>query len=220
MKLIREIILEDLQYLKEETKGNKEKNYFITGIFMQAETANRNNRVYPIEILKREVEKYNENFIKQNRALGEMTHPDNPTINLERVSHLIKELKVDGNNVIGKAKILDTPYGKIAKSLMDEGIKLGVSSRGLGSLKENGNGIKEVQEDFSLAAIDIVADPSAPEAFVESVLENCEWILESGVWKAKEVEQYKKEIKKTNSKNLEKKMLKVFNNFMSQLKKV
>jgi len=220
MKLITEQVTDTIKLLVEEDKKTKEKNYFITGVFMQAETANRNNRVYPIEIIKREVDKYNTDFIKQNRSLGELCHPDSPTINLERVSHLIKELKLDGNNVVGKAKILDTPYGKIAKNLMNEGVKLGVSSRGLGSLKENGNGIKEVQEDFSLAAIDLVADPSAPEAFVEGILENKEWIYESGVWKAKEVEQYKKEIKKTNSKNLEKKMLKVFNNFMSQLKKV
>ena len=214
MKLIVERA-ESVTLLKEEDKVTKEQQYYITGVFMQADKQNRNNRVYPFEILKREVDSYNKKFVGENRAMGELGHPDSPTVNLERVSHLIKELKYEGKDVIGKAKLLDTPLGKIAKNLVDEGIKLGVSSRGLGSLKEKG-GVQEVQEDFILNAIDLVADPSAPEAFVEGILEGREWIYENGVIKPKEIEIYKKKIQKIN-RNSDEKIVNLFRDFLKKL---
>ena len=167
MLLITEVN-DNVNLVTEEVNG--EKQYHIDGIFMQAEQKNRNGRVYPKKTLMKEVQRYNNEYVKTNRAMGELGHPDGPQLNLERVSHLIKELRVDGNDIYGRAKILDTPYGKIVKDLVKEGVKIGVSSRGMGSLKQV-NGINEVQEDFNLAAVDIVADPSAPDAFVEGIME-------------------------------------------------
>ena len=178
VKLISEAV-EEVEYITEE-KENGGKNYKIRGIFMQADIKNRNGRVYPMEVLDEEVRKYNKNFIEQNRAFGELGHPDGPTVNLERVSHMITSLKPDGKNFIGEAKIMDTPMGKIVKNLMDEGAKLGVSSRGMGSLKQKG-GANVVSDDFYLAtAADIVADPSAPNAFVEGIMEGKEWVWNNG----------------------------------------
>tara|TARA_R110002167_G_C12470723_1_gene633630 strand:- start:103 stop:756 length:654 start_codon:yes stop_codon:yes gene_type:complete len=194
LKLISEN-LEEVQYITEENeKGEKE--YKIKGIFMQADVKNRNGRVYPFDILKKEVSNYNKNFTKQKRAFGELGHPDGPTVNLERVSHMITDLYPDGKNFIGEAKIMDTPMGKIVKSLMDEGAKLGVSSRGLGSLQQK-NGASYVKDDFYLAtAADIVADPSAPNAFVEGIMEGKEWIWDNGILQEAEIAQHKLEIEK------------------------
>ena len=178
MKLIREEI-ETCKVVITEGKGGR-KNHFIEGVFLQGAIKNRNGRMYPVQTLQREVDKYNESYIKKGRSLGELGHPDGPTINLDRVSHLITSLKQEGNNFVGKARILDTPMGNIAKSLLDEGVKLGVSSRGLGSIKEE-NGLKIVADDFMLAtAADIVADPSAPNAFVQGVMEGKEWVWDHG----------------------------------------
>ena len=178
VKLISEAV-EEVEYITEEKDGGG-KNYKIRGIFMQADIKNRNGRIYPMEVLDEEVKKYNKNFIEQKRAFRELGHPDGPTVNLERVSHMITSLKPDGKNFIGEAKIMDTPMGKIVKNLMDEGAKLGVSSRGMGSLKQRG-GANVVSDDFYLAtAADIVADPSAPNAFVEGVMEGKEWVWNNG----------------------------------------
>jgi len=208
--------LEDVQYIKEDTKDGEKSNYFIEGIFMQSEKKNRNGRVYPKKTLMDEVKRYNESYVKSNRAMGELGHPEGPSVNLERVSHIIKDLKVEGNDVIGKAKILDTPYGKIVKNLMDEGAKLGVSSRGMGSLKQR-NGINEVQRDFMLAAVDIVSDPSAPDAFVNGIMEGKEWVWDNGIIRAREIESYKELIEGAARKELEEKKLLAFNRFMSKL---
>jgi len=178
VKLISEAV-EEVEYITEE-KENGGKNYKIRGIFMQADIKNRNGRIYPMEVLEEEVKKYNKNFIEQKRAFGELGHPDGPTVNLERVSHMITSLKPDGKNFIGEAKIMDTPMGKIVQNLMDEGAKLGVSSRGMGSLRQKG-GANVVSDDFYLAtAADIVADPSAPNAFVEGIMEGKEWVWNNG----------------------------------------
>ena len=178
LKLISEAV-EDLEFITED-KDNGDKSYKIKGIFLQADIKNRNGRVYPMEVLQKEVGKYNKNFIEQKRAFGELGHPDGPTVNLERVSHMITSLKEDGKNFIGEAKIMDTPMGKIVKNLMDEGAKLGVSSRGMGSLRQKG-GANVVSDDFYLAtAADIVADPSAPNAFVEGIMEGKEWVWNNG----------------------------------------
>ena len=178
VKLISEAV-EEVEYITEE-KDDGGKNYKIRGIFMQADIKNRNGRIYPMEVLEEEVKKYNKNFIEQKRAFGELGHPDGPTVNLERVSHMITSLKPDGKNFIGEAKIMDTPMGKIVQNLMDEGAKLGVSSRGMGSLRQKG-GANVVSDDFYLAtAADIVADPSAPNAFVEGIMEGKEWVWNNG----------------------------------------
>ena len=178
VKLFSEAV-ENVEFIT-EAKENGGKNYKIRGIFMQADVKNRNGRVYPMEILEKEVTKYNKNFIKENRAFGELGHPEGPTVNLERVSHMINKLHPDGKNFIGEAKIMDTPMGKIVKNLMDEGAKLGVSSRGMGSL-DSKNGANYVRDDFYLAtAADIVADPSAPNAFVEGIMEGKEWVWNNG----------------------------------------
>ena len=177
LKLISEAV-EEVEYITEEKDGKK--NYKIKGVFMQADIKNRNGRVYPQEVLQKEVAKYNKNFIKENRAFGELGHPDGPTVNLERVSHMITDLYPDGKNFIGEAKIMSTPMGNIVKNLMDEGAKLGVSSRGMGSL-ESRNGDNYVKDDFYLAtAADIVADPSAPNACVEGIMEGKEWVWNNG----------------------------------------
>lgn len=216
MKLITEVV-EDIQYLTEQNDEG-EKSYYIEGIFMQAERPNRNGRIYPKEVLEKEVNRYNKEYVKKNRAYGELGHPQGPTINLERMSHLIKEIKVDGNNFIGRAKIMDSPYGNIVKNLIKEGASLGVSSRGMGSLKRK-NGINEVQKDFYLAtAADIVADPSAPDAFVNGIMEDVEWIYENGVWSYKELESAKKEIHETSKVNIEEKKIQIFEKFINTLK--
>ena len=184
MLLITEVN-DNINLVTEEVNG--EKQYHIDGIFMQAEQKNRNGRVYPQKTLMNEVQRYNNEYVKTNRAMGELGHPDGPQLNLERVSHLIKELRVDGNDIYGKAKILDTPYGKIVKDLIKEGVKIGVSSRGMGSLKQV-NGVNEVQEDFSLSAVDIVADPSAPDAYVQGIMEGKEWVWDNGLLKEVELQ--------------------------------
>ena len=214
MRLIKEVA-QDLHYLVEDKQGGG-KNVYIEGIFAQAEKPNRNNRSYGKGIMEREVQKYQE-LITQKRSLGELGHPENPSINLHQVSHLITSLKMEGNDVIGKAKILDTPMGIIAKNLIENEVQLGVSTRGLGSLKMNSEGINEVQGDFHLATVDIVADPSAPDAFVQGIMESAEWILENGLWKAIQIENAQKQIKKTSAKNLDEIKLQIFEQFVNQL---
>jgi hypothetical protein len=214
MKLITETI-EQVQVITEDKDGAK--NTYITGIFLQSEMANRNNRFYPFDILNREVAKYNESYIKTGRALGELGHPDGPSINLDRVSHKIVSLQSEGKNFIGKAQILDTPMGKIAKNLLDGGVTLGVSSRGMGSIEEK-NGINYVRDDFMLAtAADIVADPSAPDAFVQGIMEGKEWIWENGLLKEKRVDSYKTYINRSSSRELQERKLRVFEDFISNL---
>lgn len=214
MKLIKEVA-QELNYLVEDKQGGG-KNVFIEGIFAQADKQNKNKRIYGKPIMEREVNKYRE-LIEQKRSLGELGHPDNPSINLHQVSHLITSLRMEGNDVIGRAKILETPMGIIAKNLIENGVQLGVSTRGLGSLKMNSEGVNEVQDDFHLATVDIVADPSAPDAFVQGIMESAEWILDNGVWKAVHVEAAQKQIRKTSSKNLEEEKLKIFEQFLSHL---
>ena len=208
---------EDIKITEELNEATSEKSYFIEGIFMQAEQKNRNGRVYPKEVLMNEVDRYNKEYVAKNRALGELNHPQGPTVNLDRVSHMIKELRQQGDDVYGKAKIMDTPMGDIAKNLIKEGAKLGVSSRGMGSLKQNKNGVNEVQKDFMLAAVDIVADPSAPNAFVNGIMEGAEWVWDGGVLREKQISEYHKEISKANKAELEEKCLSVFTDFISKL---
>ena len=215
MYLITETTHRDIRFLTEATEKG-EKQYFIEGVFMQSDVKNRNGRVYPQSILTKEIERYNEEFVQQNRAMGELGHPEGPTVNLERVSHIIKDLRVEGKNVYGKAKILETPIGKIAKNLLNEGCKFGVSSRGMGSLQEK-NGVNYVQDDFMLATVDIVADPSAPNAFVNGIMEGKEWIWEGGVIKERQIEKYKKLIKESTRRNLEENAVRVFQDFLSKL---
>jgi hypothetical protein len=215
MKLIKEEVL-NVQYLVEED-GKGGKTHSIEGIFMQAEKQNRNGRVYPRHILSKEVDRYNKDYVTKNRAFGELGHPDSPTINLDRVSHMITSLRPDGNNFIGKAKILDTPNGKIVKSLLDGGASLGVSTRGVGSLKP-ANGFQLVQDDFHLAtAADIVADPSAPDAFVQGIMENAEWILTNQGWKAMHQERARRMLREASSNDIEEVALKIFENYISKL---
>jgi hypothetical protein len=215
MKLITEIN-EEVKFISEATEDGK-KNMFIEGIFMQAEKQNKNGRMYPMPVMEREVNRYVAEYVNKNRAYGELGHPEGPTINLERVSHMIKELRQEGSNFIGKAKIMDTPYGNIVKNLINEGACVGVSTRGLGSLVEKG-GIKVVQDDFYLAtAADIVADPSAPDAFVHGIMENKEWVYVSGRWTEREIEESKEQIKKVSRRDLEKTKLQIFENFINKL---
>ena len=214
MKLITETI-ENIEVLKEERNGKKD--YKIRGVFMQADIKNRNGRIYPVGTLAKEVKRYNEQFINKKRAFGELGHPDGPTVNLERVSHMITSLKPEGKNFIGEAKIMDTPYGKIVKNLIDEGAQLGVSSRGMGSLQSGSQG-NVVGKDFYLAtAADIVADPSAPDAFVEGIMEGKEWVWDNGVLKSMEVERYKEEIEKTKRAELAEKKASIFKHFLNKI---
>ena len=216
MKLISEEA-HDIEFLTEATK-NGGKNYFIEGVFMQAETKNRNGRIYPKQVLQKEAKRYSEEFINKKRAFGELGHPDGPTVNLERVSHMIEELEEVDQNFMGRAKILDTPYGKIVKNLIDEGARLGVSSRGMGSLKPGKNGISEVQGDFYLAtAADIVADPSAPDAFVAGIMEGKEWIWDNGLLKETQIQEYKDKIEKTSRKDREEVLVEAFKDFIVKL---
>jgi hypothetical protein len=215
MKLITEQI-DDATVVITEGKNGK-KNTFIEGVFLQGEITNRNGRRYPIQTLAREASMYNDRFVKTGRALGELGHPEGPTINLDRASHIITSLKQEGNNFVGKARLLETPMGKIAKQLLDEGVKLGVSSRGLGSIKEE-NGIKVVGEDFVLAtAADIVADPSAPDAFVNGIMEGKEWVWDNGILKESKVDKYQRYINGAPRRELEERTLKVFEDFLGKL---
>ena len=212
MKLISEH-LDDIEFITEDDAEGK-KNYRIRGVFMEADIKNRNNRMYPMAVLEKEVKRYNKEYIQQKRAFGELGHPDGPTVNLERVSHMITKLYPDGKQFVGEAKIMDTPYGKIVKNLIDEGAKLGVSSRGMGSLEPRRD-MHVVKDDFYLAtAADIVADPSAPNAFVEGIMEGKEWIWDNGVVKEVDIAKYRAELRK-ESKRLEEKKIKLFNEFMS-----
>ena len=216
MKLISEEAT-NVEFLTETTKKGG-KNYFIEGIFMQANTKNRNGRIYPREILQKEAKRYNTEFIQKKRAFGELGHPDGPTVNLERVSHMIEELQEVDQNFMGRAKILDTPYGKIVKNLIDEGARLGVSSRGMGSLKPVKDGIQEVQGDFYLAtAADIVADASAPDAFVAGIMEGKEWIWDNGLLKETKIQEYKNKIEKSSKKDKEQALSKAFEDFIINL---
>ena len=214
MKLISEEI-QNAEYLVEETNGKKA--YKIKGIFLQSDLKNRNGRVYPKEVLENEVARYNREFINKKRAFGELGHPDGPTVNLERVSHMITKLTPDGKNFIGEAKIMDTPYGKIVKGLIDEGAQLGVSSRGMGSIIQR-NGANYVKDDFYLAtAADIVADPSAPDAFVEGIMESKEWVWENGRLVERDIEAWKRQIREAKQRKLDEVKLKVFESFLGKL---
>ena len=216
MKLISEEAT-NVEFLTEADKSGG-KSYFIEGIFMLANKKNRNGRIYPTEILQKEAKRYTTEFIKKKRAFGELGHPDGPTVNLERVSHMIEELEEVDQNFMGRAKILDTPYGKIVKNLIDEGAQLGVSSRGMGSLKPGGNGVSEVQGDFYLAtAADIVADPSAPDAFVAGIMEGKEWIWDNGLLKETQIQEYKDKIEKTSRKDRENALVEAFKDFIVKL---
>ena len=220
MKLICEVN-EEIQYVTEASEEEGKKNYFIEGIFMQGDIKNRNGRVYPSQVIANEVARYNKDFVQKKRAFGELGHPQGPTINLDRVSHMITDLKQEGSDFVGKAKIMDTPMGKVVKNLMDEGATLGVSSRGMGSLKQNKQGIMEVQNDFMLStAGDIVADPSAPNAFVRGIMEGVDWIFDvaSSSWPAQsEVVQIVTEAKKLSNRQLEEQKYTLFKRFLNSL---
>ena len=214
MKLISEEI-QNAEYLVEETNGKK--NYKIKGVFLQSDIKNRNGRIYENDILAKEVDRYSKEFIDKKRAFGELGHPDGPVVNMERVSHMITSLQSEGKNFIGEAKIMDTPYGRIVKSLIDEGAQLGVSSRGMGSLVQK-NGANYVGKDFYLAtAADIVADPSAPDAFVEGIMENKEWVWDNGIIKEKDIEEYKEHIQQAKRLKLAEAKANVFKSFLEKL---
>jgi len=217
MKLIREDI-QDTKFIVEEKEG-KGKQYYIEGIFLQSNLVNRNKRMYSEEVMDKEVARYMKEHVQQNRAYGELGHPDTPSINLDRVSHLIVNLRKEGTNYIGKAKILETPMGNIAKALLEGGSNLGVSSRALGSLKQNNEGISIVQDDFMLStAADIVADPSAPDAYVRGIMENKEWVFVDGKFVEKHIEETKSIIKKASSKQLQEAKIRAFQNFLSKIR--
>jgi hypothetical protein len=214
MKFIVEHLEQELNYLTEEKNGKKQT--FIEGVFMQADKLNKNKRIYPKEVLSKATNKYIKEQVSKGRAVGELNHPDGPAINLDKVSHRITELKFEGNNVVGKALVLDTPMGNIVKGLVDGGVKLGVSSRGMGTV-ENKNGQTVVKNDFVLATVDIVQDPSAPEAFVDGIMEGVEWIYESGVFRPQQLEKYETEIRKASSSELAEAQRRVFSDFLSKL---
>jgi hypothetical protein len=214
MKLISEYVESELNYLTEEKDGKK--SYVIEGIFMQADQKNRNGRVYPKAVMEQAVQKYMDDQVSKGRAVGELNHPEGPTINLDKVSHKITDLRWEGNNIVGKAQILNTPMGEIVKGLMEGGVQLGVSSRGMGSLAQK-NGVNVVNNDFILATVDIVQDPSAPEAFVNGIMEGVEWIWDNGILKAtheQEIEQFETEIKEAVSPEMQ---MKAFKDFLSKL---
>jgi hypothetical protein len=216
MKLIKEEIQDVKVVITEDTSGKK--THVIEGVFMMAETKNRNGRVYPYDVLSNEVNRYNKEYVSKNRAMGELGHPDTPSINLDRVSHIITKLFPDGNNFIGKAKILDTPMGNTVKGLLDGGVTLGVSTRGVGSLKPY-NGYQQVQGDFKLAtAADIVADPSAPDAFVKGIMENYDWWLDTATntWQKRYIEESRKNIRTFSKRQIEEKALVIFKNYLSK----
>ena len=215
MKLILEQQDSDISVIT-EAKQNGKSDVFIEGIFMMADSKNRNGRIYESKVLQPAVDKYIEEQVKTGRAVGELNHPDGPTINLDKVSHLITKLEWNGTNVIGKAKILDTPMGQIVKGLLEGGVKLGVSSRGMGSLEQR-NGVNFVKDDFQLATIDIVQDPSAPSAFVNGIMEGVDWIWENGIFKPQEIEKIETEIKRTPKAQLAEAQVRVFQHFLSKL---
>ena len=214
MKLITEFNQEDLSYITEGT--GKAKNTFIEGVFMQSESKNRNGRMYPKKVMESAVKKYIKEQVSKGRAVGELNHPDGPTINLDKVSHRITNLEFEGNNVVGKALILNTPMGKVVKGLIEGGVQLGVSSRGMGSL-ETKNDMSVVKNDYHLATIDIVQDPSAPEAFVNGILEGVEWVWNNGILKAQQIEKYETEIKQASTAQLKEKQSELFADFLSKL---
>ena len=217
MKLISEFNDYAISPIIVEGKEDGKKDYFIEGIFMQSEIKNRNGRIYPKEVIQKEVKRYNKEFVEQDRAFGELGHPEGPTINLDKVSHMITKLEEDGNNFVGRAKILSTPNGQIVKNLIDDGAKLGVSSRGLGSLESKGNA-QYVKDDFQLAtAGDIVADPSAPEAFVEGIMEGVEWVYESGILKARDIDEMQREMRSAKLNKLEETKLNLWKRFVENL---
>jgi hypothetical protein len=216
MKLITEHNDANLNYVVENNQAGGEKNVFIEGVFMQAEKLNKNRRVYPRDVLRNAVNKYVTEQVMSGRAVGELNHPDGPTINLDKVSHRITELKWVGDDVVGKALILNTPMGKIVKGLIEGGVRLGVSSRGMGTV-ENRNGSSSVKNDFILATVDIVQDPSAPSAFVNGIMEGVSWIHENGIFKPQQIENYETEIRKATSSNLAEAQLRIFNDFLSNL---
>jgi hypothetical protein len=217
MKLIREEV-QEVKFVVEEKVGKK-KDYFIEGIFLQADIKNRNGRMYPSEIMDKEVARYMEETVKNNRAFGELGHPDGPGINLHLVSHMITSLRKEGSNYVGRAKILETPNGMIARGLLDGGANLGVSSRAMGSLKEDQEGVQIVQDDFMLStAADIVADPSAPDAFVRGIMEGKEWVFVDGKFVEKHIDEVKRVIRKTSSKNLTEAKIRAFQSFLSKIK--
>lgn len=217
MKLIKEVF--DTTSFVVENKLGKGKEYFIEGIFLQSELKNRNGRMYPESVMDKEVGRYMEQLVKQNRAYGELGHPDTPSINLDRVSHLIVDLRKEGTNYVGKAKIMETPMGNIARGLLDGGANLGVSSRALGSLQMNKEGVQVVQDDFMLStAADIVADPSAPDAFVRGIMESVEWVFVDGKFEQRQIEETQKLIRRTPSKRLTEASISAFQNFLTSLK--
>ena len=216
MRLIKEIF-ESTNLIVEERKGKKE--YFIEGVFLQSELQNRNKRMYPEHVMDKEVARYIKESVEKNRAYGELGHPDTPSINLDRVSHMITSLRKDGTNYIGRAKIMETPMGNIARGLLDGGANLGVSSRALGSLKMNNEGVNIVQDDFMLStAADIVADPSAPDAYVRGIMESKEWVFVDGKFVEQNIEETQKFIRKASSKNLQEAKILAFQNFLSKIK--
>jgi len=220
MKLISEQWCDNIEYLVEADPKTGKENVFIEGIMLQTEVKNKNGRIYPKEIMQKEVKRYTKEYINEKRAYGELGHPEGPTINLERTSHLIQSLKEDGNNFVGKAKILSTPMGEIVKGLLSDGARLGVSSRGMGSLKASNEkgGVQLVQSDFQLAtAADIVADPSAPDAFVNGVMEGVEWIWDNGVIKARKIEEWKHDILRAKTHKLQEVKLQAFSDFLENL---
>ena len=217
MKLISEFTENDIEFLITEDKKTGEKNYKIQGIFAQAEKKNRNGRIYPMPIMEKALNKYDTEQVQKGRAVGELNHPEGPTVNLDKVSHKINELKFEGNDIVGKASILNTPMGEVVKGLLDGGVTFGVSTRGMGSLK-NGNNAMVVQPDFMLNAVDIVQDPSAPSAFVNGVMEGVEWVWNNGIIEAQTIEQMETEIKKTPRSDLYETQVREFKNFLSLLK--
>ena len=214
MKLITEYVENDLEYITEEKDGKKK--YMIEGIFMQADSKNRNGRVYPKAVMEKAVDKYMTEQVSKGRAVGELNHPEGPTINLDKVSHKIVDLRWEGNNIVGKAQILDTPMGQIVKGLMEGGVQLGVSSRGMGSLAQRG-GVNYVGNDFMLSTVDIVQDPSAPDAFVNGIMEGVEWVWDNGILKAQEIEQFETEIKEAVETGNPDLQMKAFKDFLSKL---
>jgi len=207
---------EDIRLIKEANEDGSP-NYYIEGIFMQSEKKNKNGRIYPKGILMKEIKKYNNNYVSKRRALGELGHPEGPTVNLDRVSHIVDELWSDGDNILGRAKVMDTPMGKIVKNLIDEGVSVGVSSRGMGSLEEK-DGVKYVKDDFTLSAVDCVSDPSAPDAYVNGIMEGKEWVWDNGILKSRDVENHKRLIEKAVGKeDIENKVLFAFVDFLSKV---
>lgn len=216
MKLIKEEV-QDVRVIITEDKESGKKSHMIEGIFMMAETKNRNGRVYPFNVLNNEVNRYNQEYVKKGRALGELGHPDTPALDLNRACILVKSLNADGNNFIGRAKVLDTPMGNTVKGLLDGGVTLGVSTRGVGSLKPH-NGYQLVQEDFKLSAVDVVGDPSAPDAFVRGIMENYDWWLDTSTntWQKRQIEEARKQIRTFSKRQLEEKALVIFKNYLSK----